>query len=114
MSKQVNQYRFFCGTEGKYVYAWGDVAPTKCPNDTQTLAGEIVTIVDSVNSNAVSIIQETGQTNGHYCCRTFALPVDAGATGSMDIQRWKNRIEQPVCADVLRTRCEMDSTTVVW
>lgn len=56
MSTIVNQYRYYCTTEGTFVYKWDTNIPTTCPNNnTHTIDTDSITIVDTVKSNQVEV-----------------------------------------------------------
>jgi hypothetical protein len=85
-SKAVNKFRIFCSTEAAYVYTWDDSVPTTCPhNNTHTIDADTIAIIDSVHSNAISVVQETGVTGGNYCCKSGALQVGTLSQASQDI-----------------------------
>lgn len=78
MSKNINQYRFFCNTENIFVYTWSISVPTCCPNNnTDVIDLSSITIIDTINSNAVSIIQNNDDIQGYYrmeCLTINVLP----------------------------------------
>ncbi len=79
-AKQVDRYRLFCKTENAYQYAWTDCLPTACPNNnTHTIDNSTVSIVDSISSAAVEVVQQTG-TGGNYTCQSFCFDVPANST----------------------------------
>jgi hypothetical protein len=57
MTTEVNYYRLYCQTESNYVYKWDTIIPSKCPNNnTHTVDSNTVTIIDTVNTTNVSMI----------------------------------------------------------
>lgn len=79
MAKQVNRYRVFCTTESQYIYDWNDKAPTSCPNNnTHSIDTDSISIVDSVRSQSVNIIQEEGPTGGNYSCESYSMSIPPG------------------------------------
>jgi len=45
----VNRYRLWCVTESAHVFAWGEAAPTQCPNNSaHSIDADSVAIVESV------------------------------------------------------------------
>ena len=79
-AKQVDRYRLFCKTENAYQYAWTDCLPTACPNNnSHTIDNSTVSIVDSISSAAVEVVQQTG-TGGNYTCQSFCFDVPANST----------------------------------
>jgi len=52
-----SKYRIFCSTEDKYVYQWGHVKPSTCPNNaSHAVDTGSVSIVDEVIENSVKIV----------------------------------------------------------
>jgi hypothetical protein len=85
MPRTINKYRCLCITENTSVYTWGEVAPTVCPNNnTHSIDNSTVTIVDSVNDNSVTILQDKGLTGGNFRCETCKAVVKPNSTESFD------------------------------
>ena len=85
-SRTINNYRFFCNTENKFVTAWAENKPTVCPNNKQDLIDlSSITIIDSVNSNSVNIIQYTEGIQGLYRVQSKSLFIPARQTISEDV-----------------------------
>ena len=79
-AKQVDHYRLYCKTESAYQYTWDDSIPTACPNNnTHTIDTDTISIIDSVNSAAVEVIQQSG-TGGNYACESFCFDIPANST----------------------------------
>lgn len=85
-SRTVNNYRLFCNTENKFVTVWGEIKPTFCPNNKQDLIDlSSITIIDSVNSNSVNIIQHTDGIQGLYRVESKSLFIPSRQTVSEDV-----------------------------
>lgn len=85
MSKAVSKYRIYCTTEQGYTYTWSDVLPTTCPNNNQhSIDSATITIIDTVSTNAVQIIQESTPTGGHYRAESKKITVSANSTQYFD------------------------------
>ena len=79
-AKQVDRYRLFCNTESAYQYIWSNSLPSVCPNNnTHTIDINTVSIVDSVSSAAVEVVQQSG-TGGNYTCQSFCFDIPANST----------------------------------
>lgn len=86
MSKQVNKYRVYCNTEQTYNFAWSDTIPTACPtNDQHTIDDVTITIVDSITTSAVNILQESVPTGGNYRVEGRKMNIAANSTQIEDI-----------------------------
>jgi hypothetical protein len=76
-SRTVNNYRFYCRTESKFVYDWDVNAPIKCPNDgTHNIDTSSISIVDNITSNSVSIIQSSPAINDNYRVENVFITVN--------------------------------------
>jgi len=86
-SRTLNEYRIFCQTENKFVTAWSSIKPTLCPNsNSDTIDNNSVTIIDSISSNDVNIIQsDPGLTSGTYRIEGFSITIPANSTLSKDM-----------------------------
>ena len=81
-AKKVDRYRLFCETENSYQYMWSDSVPVQCPNNnSHAIDDNTGSIVDTVNSAAVEVVQQTG-TSGNYTCQSFCFDVPANSTVS--------------------------------
>ena len=57
MTTEVNYYRVYCQTESNYVYKWDTTTPSTCPNNiTHTIDSNTITIIDTVSTTNVSMI----------------------------------------------------------
>lgn len=55
-SQTLNKYRIWCVTEQIFVYIWGDVLPTKCPNnESHEIDSEQIGTVDRLSKNDVNV-----------------------------------------------------------
>lgn len=80
-TKQINKYRVYCNTESQYVYDWNDKSPITCPNNSaHSIDATSSTIVDTVKSQSVNIIQEAGPTGGNYSCESYSFSIPPGQT----------------------------------
>ena len=86
-SRTLNEYRIFCDTENKFVTTWSSIKPTLCPNNsTDTIDSNSITIIDSVSSNDVNIIQSApGWTNNSHRIEGFRMSIPANSTASLDM-----------------------------
>lgn len=83
--KTVNKYRLYCKTEQAYVYAWNDSLPSTCPNSSaHEVDQSTISIVDTVTSKSVHIIQEGGTTGGNYSCETRSFTIPPNTTQNND------------------------------
>lgn len=58
-TQTVNEYKIYCDTEATYVSGWGTAEPTVCyNNNAHTVNASSVQLVQTVNSNAISIIED--------------------------------------------------------
>ena len=81
----INKYRVFCETEHANVYGWGDTTPVVCPNNnTHTINTASIAIVDSINSSAVTISQDKGQTGGNFRCETVKIVIKPNTIENFD------------------------------
>lgn len=84
-TKQINRYRVYCNTESQYVYDWNDKSPLTCPNNSShSIDSPSITIVDTVKSQSVNIIQEAGPTGGNYSCESYSFSIPPGQTVSQN------------------------------
>ena len=80
-SQTLYQYRFHCHSEENLVYTWSEQAPTVCPNNnTHQIDTASISIIDSISSNNVSIIQTTGDIQNNYCCESKKITIPANST----------------------------------
>jgi hypothetical protein len=92
-SKSINNYRLYCNTESLYINTWNSDTPTKCPNNnTHQIDTNSISIIDTINSSTVSIIQGNSSLNGYYrvenivftalanqiFTKTFSFPYNVG------------------------------------
>lgn len=76
MSRSINNYRFYCRTESAFVYDWNTITPTKCPNDTtHTIDPNSISIIDSITSNSVNIIQSSPSINDNYRVESIYISI---------------------------------------
>ncbi len=67
MSRKILKYRVYCITEDKYEYTWNDTTPLLCPTNAEhTIDTNTISIIDTVETHAVNIIQELSPTGGNY------------------------------------------------
>lgn len=86
MSKQVHKYRMYCNTEQSYKFVWSDSTPSACPsNDQHTIDNVTVTIIDTVNTQSVNIVQEGVPTGGNYRVEGRKMTIAADSTQIDDI-----------------------------
>jgi hypothetical protein len=86
MSKQVHKYRLFCNTEQTYHFVWSDSTPTTCPaNNQHEIDNVTISIIDSITTSAVNIVQESVPTGGNYRVEGRKLDISANSTQSEDI-----------------------------
>lgn len=86
MSKQVHKYRLYCNTEQSYKFVWSDITPTTCPsNDQHSIDDVTVTILDSITTSAVNIVQESVPTGGNYRVEGRKMTIAANSTQTEDI-----------------------------
>lgn len=85
MSTSVYKYRAICIEEAIYVYQWGTIPPTLCPNvhADRTLDTSSITVVETVASTDVTAKE---QSDGYYQSKSFYLSIPAGVTGAMSTQ----------------------------
>lgn len=85
-SRIVNNYRLYCNTENKFVTVWSPNKPTVCPNNIQDqIDTTSITIIDSINSNAVNIIQYSDGIQGLYRVQSRSMFIPARQTISEDV-----------------------------
>lgn len=82
----LNKYRFFCQTEGTYVYVWSDVLPTKCPNNTSdTIDSSSISIVEKLDTKEVKVKEEATPTGGHFQATTLKLLATANGVSTINV-----------------------------
>jgi len=96
MTTEVYKYRIWCVTENAYVYSWGTVEPTTCPNNpAHTIDTNSITIVETVSTTAVTAEENS---NGYFETTHIIMNVPTGSPGDvvtqdvtwpMDILLWK-------------------------
>ena len=76
-------WRMMCITEAAYVYTWGPVAPTLCPNNSaHTVDLTSIAAVDTITNTTVYVHEENIQTNGNF--QSFCYAIQAtGPTGTV-------------------------------
>ena len=85
-SRTISNYRLFCNTENKFVNTWNETKPLFCPNNKQDhIDTSSITIIDSVSSNSVNIIQYTDGIQGLYRAESKTLFIPARQTISQDV-----------------------------
>ena len=87
MSNQnVNQYRLFCDTESAYVYTWQQSTPVCCPNNnTHLIDTNSISVINSVNTNSVNVIQSSSEIPGNYRVENISLSIPPNTTITKDI-----------------------------
>ena len=82
-SRSINYYRYFCNTENKYVYDWSETIPVSCSNDiTHHIDNTSFTIVDTVQSNNITIKQFSNDIHGSYRIESKTMFIPANQTFS--------------------------------
>ena len=83
----VYNYRLFCCTENQFVFSWGQTTPTTCPNNNQhTIDSTSVVIVDSKDSNNVTIVQvQPGATGDNYRVEGQMINIAANSSTTKDM-----------------------------
>lgn len=85
-TRTISNYRLFCNTENKFVTVWSENKPIVCPNNIQDQVDiNSISIVDSVSSNSVNIIQYSSGIQGLYRAQSKSLFIPARQTVSEDI-----------------------------
>lgn len=79
MSRSIHKYRIFCNTESVYTFTWNDSLPSTCPNNSQhSIDTGTITIVETIQSNDVNIIQEKTPTGGNYRTESRKITAQSG------------------------------------
>lgn len=96
MATQVNKYRVWCVTENTYVYSWGTIQPTTCPNNnTHTINPSLTTIVETVSDSTITAEENS---DGYFETTHIVMEIPIGSPGDvvthdvtwpMDILLWK-------------------------
>lgn len=85
MSRKLLKYRVYCNTEDKYEYIWNDTTPLVCPsNSAHNIDTNTITIVDTLETNSVNIIQESIITGGNYRTEGKKMTIQANSTEIQD------------------------------
>lgn len=83
MTTQLNKWRIFCETENSWVYKWlkHDVStPSTCfINNTHTVNPFSMNIIDTLDSNEVTIKEETTKTQGNFRTEGFKFDIPASS-----------------------------------
>lgn len=86
MSRQVHKYRVYCNTEQSYKFVWSDTTPTTCPSNNQhTIDDVTITIIDSITTSSVNILQESIPTGGNYRVEGRKMTIAANSTQTEDL-----------------------------
>lgn len=82
-NRNINNYRYFCNTENKYVYDWSEIIPTVCSNDiTHHIDNSSFTIVDTIDNSTIVINQKSGDVQGNYRVESKVMYIPANQTTS--------------------------------
>ena len=78
----VNQYRVYCIQENTYVTAWGETAPTLCPNDhvDRSIDTNFTTLIQTKKNNIVDVEQHV---DGYYQATTKIFNIPSGTPGTV-------------------------------
>lgn len=80
----VYKYRVFCATDAKFEYVWGETEPTTCPtNSSHTINSTKTSIVDTCESNVVTVREESTATGGRFGCTTLKVSAAANSAGTV-------------------------------
>lgn len=78
---QLNKWRIFCETENTWVYKWlepGVSTPSTCfTNDTHTVNAYSMSIIYTLDSNEITIKEETTKTQGNFRSEGFDFDIPA-------------------------------------
>lgn len=92
MSRKLFKYRVYCNTEDKYEYIWNDILPTICPsNVAHTIDTNTISIIDTLETNSVNIIQESIITGGNYRTEGKKIVIQANSTTTQEYS-WQYNI----------------------
>ena len=82
MTSVIYQYRFHCIEEDIDVTAWGETAPTLCPNNhaDRTIDTNSITVIETRKPTAVTAQENS---NGYFETNMFVNNVPSGATGTV-------------------------------
>ena len=84
-SRSINNYRIFCNTESLFVNVWSTDIPSVCPNNIQhQIDTNSISVVDTISSNAVNIIQYKDGIQGLYRVLSRSMFIPARQTISED------------------------------
>lgn len=90
MTTTYYQYRLYCQTENTYVN-WilnsTDPQPTTCPNNSSHAVDSVVTIVNTINQQLVSIKEEDVITGGHFASNSMKIVASPNSTTSVT-KKW--------------------------
>lgn len=82
----VYKWRVKCTTDNQDEYIWAETEPTVCPTNTaHSIDSAKTAIVDKVESNQVSIKEESTPTGEHFGCTSLVLNCPTGSTSSGSI-----------------------------
>jgi hypothetical protein len=85
-SKVVYHYRIFCITENKYVYAWGQVIPVTCPDNTAHLIDPTtISVIETIDSSVIFLSHDTGSTLGRYRAEGKLLNANPSTITTLDM-----------------------------
>lgn len=88
MSRVLNNYRIFCITENKFITIWSDTKPITCSNNSlDTIDLNSITIIDTISSNDVNIIQSSpGSSGDNYRVQAFSMTIPANSQTIKDMK----------------------------
>jgi hypothetical protein len=87
-SQTLYQYRLHCNSEDALVYTWDTQPPIVCPNNnSHQIDIASISIIDTVATNNISIIQTTGDIQENYCCESKKITIPANTTMS-NVYTW--------------------------
>jgi hypothetical protein len=99
MATEVNKYRCYCNTESDYVFVWGTVEPSTCPNNnTHTINTALTTIVETVSTTTIKASEDS---DGYFETGHIVMNIPSGAPGDvtehdvtwpMDVILWRTLI----------------------
>lgn len=88
----VNEYRYKCTTESKYIFEWreeDDSVPSKCKNDDgHTIDSSSITIIRTEGNDALEIREETTKTGGHYRAESIKVSMSSSDSVVMSDNSW--------------------------
>jgi hypothetical protein len=81
------KHRIKCTTDNKFEYIWldTDVSPIACPSNTShSIDASLSSIVDHVDRNQVTIVEEASPTGGNFKCETKVINAAASTDTEYD------------------------------